>query len=111
MSRLEGLFQTGRHDSDGHAEKRDGYPFCPKGPALFTIGYVKSICVYCGSSAGTDPAFAAAAQDVGEMLARNGIRLVYGGGRVGLRGELGTRRWGRGRRRRPAGLVQPRGSA
>ena len=61
-------------------------PFCPKRPDLLTIGHVKSICVYCGSSAGTDPAFAAAAHDVGEMLASSGIRLVYGGGRVGLMG-------------------------
>ena len=46
----------------------------------------RSICVFCGSSAGADPAFAAAAKAVGEMLARRGLELVYGGGNVGLMG-------------------------
>ena len=49
---------------------------------------MKSICVYCGSNSGRDPAFAAAARLVGETLARRGIALVYGGGRVGLMGEV-----------------------
>jgi len=46
------------------------------------------ICVFCGSSAGNDPAFAALARSVGEALARRGIGVVYGGGRVGLMGAL-----------------------
>ncbi|WP_417483103.1 TIGR00730 family Rossman fold protein [Maricaulis sp.] len=49
---------------------------------------MKSICVYCGSNPGRDPAFVAAAQDVGARLARAGIEIVYGGGQVGLMGEL-----------------------
>jgi len=49
---------------------------------------IKSICVYCGSGPGTDPAFVAAARAFGRILAENGIRLVYGGGSVGLMGEL-----------------------
>jgi len=49
---------------------------------------MKSICVYCGSNPGRDPAFAAAAQDVGAHLARVGIEIVFGGGQVGLMGEL-----------------------
>jgi uncharacterized protein (TIGR00730 family) len=49
---------------------------------------IKSICVYCGSGPGTDPAFVAAAREFGRILAENGIRLVYGGGSVGLMGEL-----------------------
>lgn len=49
---------------------------------------MKSICVYCGSNSGRDPAFAETARSVGETLARRGIALVYGGGRVGLMGEL-----------------------
>ena len=47
---------------------------------------MKSICVYCGSSAGTDTVYAEAAQEVGRLLAGCGLRLVYGGGRVGLMG-------------------------
>lgn len=46
------------------------------------------ICVYCGSNQGTDPAFRAAAQALGEALARRGITVVYGGGHVGLMGAL-----------------------
>jgi uncharacterized protein (TIGR00730 family) len=49
---------------------------------------LKRICVYCGSGPGSDPAFAAAARAFGAILADNGIRLVYGGGSVGLMGEL-----------------------
>jgi predicted Rossmann-fold nucleotide-binding protein len=41
---------------------------------------INAVCVYCGSSPGTDPAFAEAARAFGKILAENGIRLVYGGG-------------------------------
>jgi uncharacterized protein (TIGR00730 family) len=49
---------------------------------------IKAICVYCGSSPGTDPAFIEAARKFGQILAENGIRLVYGGGSIGLMGAL-----------------------
>jgi uncharacterized protein (TIGR00730 family) len=49
---------------------------------------INALCVYCGSSAGTDPAFAAAARSFGKILAKNGIRLIYGGGSVGLMGAV-----------------------
>jgi uncharacterized protein (TIGR00730 family) len=49
---------------------------------------LSSICVFCGSSAGSDPAYAQAAKAVGAGLARRGLRLVYGGGRVGLMGAV-----------------------
>ena len=45
-----------------------------------------SLCVYCGSRTGDRPEFAAAAREVGDWIARNGWRLVYGGGRAGLMG-------------------------
>ncbi|WP_127090075.1 TIGR00730 family Rossman fold protein [Aquabacter cavernae] len=51
---------------------------------------IESICVYCGSSKGADPLFAEDARHFGTQLARNGIRLVYGGGGVGLMGEVAT---------------------
>src|ERR1700761_8139284 len=44
------------------------------------------ICVYCGSNPGRSPAYAAAARDLGALLASRGIGLVYGGGNVGLMG-------------------------
>jgi uncharacterized protein (TIGR00730 family) len=47
---------------------------------------ITRICVYCGSNAGTSPAFGEAAQQLGSALAHRGIGLVYGGGRVGLMG-------------------------
>jgi uncharacterized protein (TIGR00730 family) len=49
---------------------------------------IRSICVYCGSGTGADPAFAAAARTLGRMLADARIGLVYGGGRIGLMGEV-----------------------
>jgi len=49
---------------------------------------MKSICVYCGSNPGKDPDFIKSAQWVGQVLAQRDITLVYGGGRVGLMGEV-----------------------
>jgi len=51
---------------------------------------MKSVCVFCGSAWGTNPAFAAAARELGRTLVERGLRLVYGGGRVGLMGEVAT---------------------
>ncbi|GGL57609.1 TIGR00730 family Rossman fold protein [Wenxinia marina] len=48
----------------------------------------RSVCVYCGSRDGGRPAYAAAAEATGRMLARNGWRLVYGAGDVGLMGRV-----------------------
>ena len=45
-----------------------------------------SVCVYCGSRSGTDPAFAALATSLGQAIGRRGWQLVYGGGRAGLMG-------------------------
>ena len=47
---------------------------------------MKSICVYCGSSPGNHPKFVELARLTGRLLAERGIRLVYGGGNVGLMG-------------------------
>ena len=47
-----------------------------------------AICVYCGASAGSDPAYSAAAQTLGRDLAQAGIGLVYGGGGIGIMGEV-----------------------
>jgi predicted Rossmann-fold nucleotide-binding protein len=54
------------------------------------MSQIRSICVYCGSGPGADPAFAAGARAFGKILAQNKIRLVYGGGAIGLMGELAT---------------------
>ena len=45
-------------------------------------------CVFCGSRAGADPAFAAAAEELGRALVAHGLGLVYGGARIGLMGVV-----------------------
>lgn len=47
-----------------------------------------AICVFCGSSYGTSPAYAATAKRMGELIAASGADLVFGGGNVGLMGEV-----------------------
>lgn len=49
---------------------------------------IQSICVYCGSSEGTDPQFGAAADALGHDIAKAGMTLVYGGGSLGLMGRV-----------------------
>lgn len=51
-----------------------------------TCKYMKSLCVYCGSRPGSDPAFKETAIEVGKEAARRGCRIVYGGGKLGLMG-------------------------
>jgi uncharacterized protein (TIGR00730 family) len=59
---------------------------------------VQSVCVFCGSSPGLDPAFAASAAEVGRLLAGSGRALVYGGGHVGLMGIVADAALGAGGR-------------
>ncbi|CAO4179815.1 LOG family protein [Methylorubrum populi] len=54
------------------------------------MGRLRSVCVYCGSGFGGDPAFAVAARRLGTALARAGVKLVYGGGNVGLMGTVAS---------------------
>lgn len=49
---------------------------------------MRSLCVYCGSNPGNDPAFLEAARELGTLVADRGLRLVYGGASVGLMGAL-----------------------
>jgi uncharacterized protein (TIGR00730 family) len=51
---------------------------------------IQTVCVYCGSGPGTNPRFVEAAIGLGKALAENGIRLVYGGGSIGLMGAVAT---------------------
>ncbi len=57
-----------------------------------------AVCVFCGSSDGSDPAFADAARTLGVEIARRGWTLVYGGGSVGLMGILADAALGAGGR-------------
>ena len=49
---------------------------------------IKSICVFCGSSSAVAETHKDAARRFGAILAENGVRLIYGGGRVGLMGVV-----------------------
>jgi uncharacterized protein (TIGR00730 family) len=49
---------------------------------------IKSVCVYCGSSPGKDPIYLECAQAFGQILAREKIQLIYGGGGIGLMGAV-----------------------
>ena len=57
---------------------------------------VESVCVYCGSGKGLNPAYAVAARKLGHALADQDIRLIYGGGSLGLMGEVAKSALGRG---------------
>lgn len=52
------------------------------------MSQIRTVCVYCGSSPGTNPEFIASARQFGELLAKEKIALVYGGGSRGLMGEV-----------------------
>jgi uncharacterized protein (TIGR00730 family) len=49
---------------------------------------IRKVCVYCGSGPGKDPDFVLAARQFGKIMAENGVGLVYGGGSIGLMGEI-----------------------
>lgn len=49
---------------------------------------IRRICVFCGSNRGSNGVYADAARSLGRLLAQEGVALVYGGGSVGLMGEL-----------------------
>ena len=57
---------------------------------MASMNKIKTVCVYCGSGPGTNPHFVEAAIALGKALADNGIRLVYGGGSIGLMGAVAT---------------------
>lgn len=55
---------------------------------MSTMRTFRRICIYCGSNKGVEPHFAEVARAVGEYLARSNIGVVYGGGKIGLMGEI-----------------------
>ncbi|KAL9550377.1 hypothetical protein MBANPS3_004746 [Mucor bainieri] len=61
-------------------------PFLSK--SVETNTDIKSVCVFCGSGSGADPLYEQEAYELGKVLAENNIRLVYGGGSVGLMGAV-----------------------
>jgi uncharacterized protein (TIGR00730 family) len=72
-------------------------PTGPTGaPEPAPVTPASAIAVYCGTNRGTDPAYAGAAASLGRLLAERGIRLVYGGGRMGLMGVMADAALGSG---------------
>lgn len=57
---------------------------------------IEGVCVYCGSGKGLNTAYTIAARKLGKALADNGIRLIYGGGSLGLMGEVARSALGAG---------------
>jgi uncharacterized protein (TIGR00730 family) len=57
---------------------------------MIRMSKIRTVCVYCGSGPGTNPHFIQAAVAFGKALAENGIRLVYGGGSLGMMGAVAT---------------------
>src|ERR1700733_6276938 len=51
---------------------------------------INTVCVYCGSGPGTNPHFIESAKAFGKVLAESGIRLVYGGGSLGIMGAVAS---------------------
>jgi len=55
---------------------------------MTSMAKIKSLCVYCGSSDRGRPAHHDAARKLGRIMAKAGVRLVYGGGRIGMMGRI-----------------------
>lgn len=71
-------------------------PLRPSADPASAASKIESVCVYCGSGKGLSPAYAKAARTLGKSLAQSGIRLVYGGGSLGLMGEVAKATLGAG---------------
>src|ERR1700755_1395470 len=54
------------------------------------LNKIRTVCVYCGSGPGTNPHFMESAKALGRIFAENAIRVVYGGGSLGLMGAIAT---------------------
>lgn len=57
---------------------------------MHPMSKIRTVCVYCGSGSGTNPRFIESAKALGKVFAENGIRLVYGGGSVGMMGAIAS---------------------
>lgn len=58
--------------------------------SMGNVANIKAVAVYCGATHGDNPRYQQAARALGAELARRGLRLIYGGGSVGLMGEVAT---------------------
>jgi uncharacterized protein (TIGR00730 family) len=73
---------------DRRQQRKDQMQQRTSKPARTRQRRVRNICVYCGSNVGSNPTYAATARSLGQAMAKEQIGLVYGGGGLGLMGEL-----------------------
>jgi len=57
---------------------------------MVEMNTIRTVCVYCGSGPGTNPRFIEAAKALGKVFAENDVRLVYGGGSLGMMGAIAS---------------------
>jgi uncharacterized protein (TIGR00730 family) len=57
---------------------------------MAAMNIIRTVCVYCGSGPGTNPRFMEAAKALGKVFAENDVRLVYGGGSLGMMGAVAS---------------------
>ncbi len=74
-------------NTDGHGPVAESAPI-QTAPEQAHRGYKPAICVFCGSSSGNDLVYAKTAFELGRHIGESGYRLVFGGGAVGLMGEV-----------------------
>jgi uncharacterized protein (TIGR00730 family) len=79
---------NGLHTAGNDRVPADPVPKSNKNQGRAMPRPIRNVCVYCGSSPGHNPVFAAAARNLGRLMAESGIGLVYGGGGLGLMGEI-----------------------
>jgi uncharacterized protein (TIGR00730 family) len=83
--------RIGKANSKQRAATRDRAPLDPGSSKQAVSAQprpIRNICVYCGSNPGRGHAYAEAARELGRLMAARGIGLVYGGGGLGLMGEI-----------------------
>src|SRR5262249_59665920 len=79
---------TGQAMADRRHQRRLQMPHKPNRSSRKPLSRPPNICVYCGSNTGKNPAYVAAAKDLGRQMAAAGVGLVYGGGGGGLIGGV-----------------------
>jgi hypothetical protein len=80
--------QNGQHNGEHKAARARRGQRASKSADAVPPRTIRNICVYCGSNPGRNPAHAEAARRLGRLMAQQGIGLVYGGGGLGLMGEI-----------------------
>ncbi|MBA2248161.1 MAG: TIGR00730 family Rossman fold protein, partial [Chloroflexia bacterium] len=84
----ESLPSLNVHRSPAHNDREERFARGRRAARSGEVTTLNALCVFCGSTTGASPAYRLAAERLGLEIARRHIRLVYGGGRVGLMGVV-----------------------